>query len=203
MKNTTRQKIEEGRIPTNRDLERKRGDVFKERVRKTLENRSLDFFSTYLEELQQELGLSMEELTPALLFLAQKGQPLQVRKNSLDVKPVEKSRPKEKREQKSPAREASPPNAARREKKDRRPLPESKFDCYRLEVGKQHDIKPADIVGAIANEVDLDSRFIGRIKLFDDHSTVELPEGMPKAIFNHLKKVHIKQKKINPSLITV
>ena len=199
----TRQKIAEGRVPASRDLEQKRGNRFKEHVKKTLETRSLDFFSNYLAELQQDLGMSLEELAPALLYLAQKSQPLQVRKNSLDVKPAAKNRTNEKREQGKPVRETAPPKAARRENKQREPDTEFKYDCYRLEVGKRHDIKPADIVGAIANEVDLDSRFIGRIKLFDDHSTVELPEGMPKATFNHLKKVHIRQKKINPSLMPI
>lgn len=203
IENTTRQKIEPGRIPVSRDLERKRGEIFKERIRKTLESRSLDFFSGYLDELQQELGMSLEELAPALLFLAQKDQPLQVRQNSLDAKPVERTRPTEKRELKSSPRNVESPKAARQKKdRERKPNNDFRFDRYRLEVGKQHDINPADIVGAIANEVDLDSRFIGRIKLFDDYSTVELPEGMPKAVFHHLKKVYIRQRKLNPSLMT-
>jgi ATP-dependent RNA helicase DeaD len=202
IEHTTRHKIEAGRIPTSRDLERKRGDLFKERIRKTLETKTLDFFNGYLEKLQQELGISSEELAPALLFLAQKDQPLQVWKNALDVKPVEKSRPKEKRERESITRGAEAPRPARQQKdKQRRPSQDFKFDCYRVEVGKQHNINTSDIVGAIANEVDLDSRHIGRIKLFDDHSTVELPEGMPKAIFHHLKKVYIRQRKLNPSLM--
>ena len=40
-------------------------------------------------------------------------------------------------------------------------------------------ISPSNIVGAIANEADIESRFIGEIKLHDDYSTVDLPQGMP------------------------
>ena len=52
-------------------------------------------------------------------------------------------------------------------------------------------MKPSNLVGAIANETGLDSKFIGRIEIYDDHSTVDLPEGMPPAMFQHLKKVRV------------
>ncbi|MFL6587018.1 MAG: DbpA RNA binding domain-containing protein, partial [Luteimonas sp.] len=47
------------------------------------------------------------------------------------------------------------------------------------------------IVGAIANEADLESKFIGRIDIRDDSSLVDLPEGMPKELLEHLKKVRV------------
>ena len=65
------------------------------------------------------------------------------------------------------------------------------MEQYRVEVGQLHEVKASNIVGAIANEAGLESQFIGTIKIFDNHSTVELPEGMPKAIFKDLKKVWV------------
>jgi ATP-dependent RNA helicase DeaD len=62
---------------------------------------------------------------------------------------------------------------------------------YRLEVGNNDKITPSNIVGAIANEADIESRFIGEIKLHDEYSTVDLPEGMPSDLLNHLKKVRV------------
>ena len=50
---------------------------------------------------------------------------------------------------------------------------------YRLEVGHQHGATPQNIVGAIANEAGIESRYIGRIEIHDDYSTVDLPDGMP------------------------
>ena len=47
------------------------------------------------------------------------------------------------------------------------------------------------IVGAIAGETGLDGRAIGRIDIRDDHSIVDLPEGMPKEIFGALKKTWV------------
>jgi hypothetical protein len=50
---------------------------------------------------------------------------------------------------------------------------------YRIDVGRDHGVQVKDIVGAIANEAGIESRFIGRIGLYDESSTVELPAGMP------------------------
>ncbi|MCK9539237.1 DEAD/DEAH box helicase [Dokdonella sp.] len=65
------------------------------------------------------------------------------------------------------------------------------FETFRIEVGEAHGVKPGNIVGAIANEVGLDSRYIGRVDIREDHSLVDLPEGMPHELFKHLKKVWV------------
>ena len=85
-----------------------------------------------------------------------------------------------------PAREFAP-------KKDFAPrsAPEPGMETYRIEVGHMHGVKPGNIVGAIANEAELDSKYIGRIDIHDDHSILDLPEGMPKPLLMHLKKVRV------------
>jgi ATP-dependent RNA helicase DeaD len=65
------------------------------------------------------------------------------------------------------------------------------MERYRLEVGLAHGAKPGNIMGAIANESGLSGKDIGRITLHEDHSTVDLPEGMPPAMFQHLRKVRV------------
>jgi ATP-dependent RNA helicase DeaD len=37
----------------------------------------------------------------------------------------------------------------------------------------------------------LEGRFIGAIDIRNDHSTVDLPAGMPREIFAHLKRVRV------------
>jgi ATP-dependent RNA helicase DeaD len=85
-----------------------------------------------------------------------------------------------------PTREFAP-------KKDFAPrsAPEPGMETYRIEVGHMHGVKPGNIVGAIANEAELDSKYIGRIDIHDDHSILDLPEGMPKPLLMHLKKVRV------------
>ena len=67
-------------------------------------------------------------------------------------------------------------------------------------MGHNHDVKPGNIVGAIANEADLDSKFIGRINIFDDYSLVDLPENMPKELLDSLKPVRVAGQRMNISL---
>jgi ATP-dependent RNA helicase DeaD len=69
--------------------------------------------------------------------------------------------------------------------------PEQGFETFRIEVGHDHGVKPGNIVGAIANEAGLDAKHIGRVDIRDDHSFVDLPEGMPSDVFKHLKKVWV------------
>ena len=65
------------------------------------------------------------------------------------------------------------------------------MDRYRIEVGHDHQVKPGNIVGAIANEADIESKYIGRISIYDSHSIIDLPEGMPKELLYTLKKVWV------------
>jgi ATP-dependent RNA helicase DeaD len=64
-------------------------------------------------------------------------------------------------------------------------------ETFRIEVGAQHGVKPANIVGAIANETGLDSQYIGKIEILDDHSFVDLPTGMPRSVFRDLQKAWV------------
>lgn len=65
------------------------------------------------------------------------------------------------------------------------------METFRIEVGHDHGVQPGNIVGAIANEADLESRWIGRIDIRGDHSLVDLPAGMPREILELLKKVRV------------
>ncbi|MGC3982280.1 MAG: DEAD/DEAH box helicase [Steroidobacteraceae bacterium] len=74
------------------------------------------------------------------------------------------------------------------------------METYRVAVGEEHQVKPGNIVGAIANEAGIDSKFIGRIQIFDNYSLVDLPEGMPKEVLQHLKKVWVAGQELRISL---
>jgi ATP-dependent RNA helicase DeaD len=73
------------------------------------------------------------------------------------------------------------------------------MDRFRIEVGHLHKVKPANIVGAIANEADIDSKYIGRISIFDDYSLVDLPEDMPKELLRELRNVRVVGQRLNIS----
>ena len=62
------------------------------------------------------------------------------------------------------------------------------METFRIEVGSTHGIKPSNVIGAIANEAGIEGVHIGRVDIREDHSFVDLPAGMPKAIFKLLQK---------------
>ncbi|QRN03170.1 DEAD/DEAH box helicase [Legionella sp. MW5194] len=64
-------------------------------------------------------------------------------------------------------------------------------ELFRIDVGRIHGVKPGNIVGAIANEAGLQSKFISGLKIHDDHSTVRLPQNMPKEVFQDLNKAWV------------
>ena len=71
------------------------------------------------------------------------------------------------------------------------------MERYRIEVGREHGVLPKHIVGAIANEADIESRHIGRIDLHETYSTVDLPQGLPKELWQHLRKVWVVGRTMN------
>jgi len=77
--------------------------------------------------------------------------------------------------------------------------PNSSMERFRVEVGWRDRIKPGHLVGAIANETGLDGRQIGKITIFDDHSTVDLPQGMPPQLMQSLQRVRVMQKELQIS----
>jgi ATP-dependent RNA helicase DeaD len=76
------------------------------------------------------------------------------------------------------------------------------METFRIEVGSHHGIKPGNIVGAIANEAGIEGVHIGRVDIREDHSFVDLPEGMPKQIFKELQKVRVAGRELRISRVS-
>jgi ATP-dependent RNA helicase DeaD len=73
------------------------------------------------------------------------------------------------------------------------------MERFRIEVGRQHNVKPGNIVGAIANEAGLDAKFIGHIDIQGNYSFVDLPKDMPQDVFLDLKKIRVCGQRLNLS----
>ena len=86
----------------------------------------------------------------------------------------------------------------RGERRSDRPAraPEENMQRYRVAVGHRDRVKPGNLVGAIAGETGLDGRSIGRIQIFDNHSLVDLPKGMPEDIFNSLRNLRVMNREL-------
>jgi len=181
----TRKSIELLQLPSTAMINDQRVLRFKQRITETLAAEGLETYTQLIEQYQNEHNVPAIDIAAALARLVQGEQPLLLANNGAATA---KSAPKTDR-RKHPDNETPRP---RRQRSDRqldneRPA----MERYRIAVGHMHGVKPGNIVGAIANEAGLDHAYIGNIEIFDDHSTVELPEGMPRDVFNDLRKTRV------------
>lgn len=63
-------------------------------------------------------------------------------------------------------------------------------------AGRKHNLRPTDLVGAIANEAGIPGREIGAIEIADKFSLVELPEERVDQVIRALRASSIKGKKL-------
>jgi ATP-dependent RNA helicase DeaD len=206
----TRQSIEHLALPTQQAVTDRRVALFKERIVTALTSEDLDFFSTLVEEITSEQEVSPERLAAALAFLAQKERPLRLEEKSFgktrEERPSRPSRPERERFER-------PDRFERAERPPRRERPAFATQAmevseddrgnavvmvrYRIEVGRAHGVSPKDIVGAIANEGNLPSRLIGRIDLYDEYSTVDLPDDLSRETLQILRSAWVRRRPLN------
>ncbi|MTD37946.1 DEAD/DEAH family ATP-dependent RNA helicase [Erwinia sp. CPCC 100877] len=182
--------IPEVDLPNAELLGQRRLAKFAGRVHQQLESSDLDQYRELLSKLQPEDELDMETLAAALLKMAQGERPL-----ILPPEPAIERRPKREFRERDDRR-GDRPDRPRRERRD-----VGDMELYRIEVGRDDGVEVRHIVGAIANEGDISSRYIGNIKLFASHSTIELPKGMPGEVLQHFTRTRILNKPMNMQLL--
>ena len=137
-----------------------------------------------LQRIGTELELSSEQLAYAALSLAIGSEPLLRQQGDDDWIHNTQRRDRDRGE--------------RRERRNDRPArpPENNMQRYRVEVGHRDRVKPGNLVGAIAGETGLQGRLIGRIQIFDNHSLVDLPKGMPEDVYNNLRRLRVMNREL-------
>lgn len=202
----TGQPIEPMVLPSNADINDQRVLRFKQKISEALTDSDLDFFKQLVTDYQNDNGIDAISIAAALAKMFQGDQPLllkdQIKQPAHAFREYDKDRDRDRGRDKN--RDKNPRN---KDEKPRPPKQQNKkpaegFELYRLEVGNNDGVSPGNIVGAIANEADIESRYIGEIKIYGDYSTVALPTGMPKSILKTLKKTWVCQKPLNISLLS-
>lgn len=199
----TKSKIEMMELPSANLINDKRIEKFNQRISDTLANEDLTFFSGLIEKFEQEHNIPAVEIGAALARMVQGDTPLLLSNKPIKSKPFSsdagEGRGRKERKPRSNRDEGSRSEGRREDNKRRvfdREL-EAGMERFRIEVGHDHEVKPGNIVGAIANEAGLDSKYIGHIKIYDDHSLVDLPEGMPDEVFAQLRGVWVAGQQLN------
>ncbi|MCP4487652.1 MAG: DEAD/DEAH box helicase [Gammaproteobacteria bacterium] len=178
---STNKKIDMMELPSTDLINNRRIEKFKQRITDTLADKQLGLFKDLIEQYQQENETPLTEIAAALAKMIQGEAPFLLQ-NKPNPKTTDNSWNRD--DNKADRR-------PRRERGERDRAPEQGMQRFRIEVGHDHKVKPGNIVGAIANEADIESKYIGRINIFDDHSLVDLPEGMPKELLKALKKTRV------------
>ena len=196
----TRQPIKPMALPSKEDVNRKRSAQFKKSITAALDSEQLPFFQTIIDDYIATYGTDPGQLAAALALMAQESRPLFITKDERkpkretgpDIPETNSAKPRKRKVERSKPRDDNKPRRAPKKVFDEDGV-EVEMEGFRLAVGKDDGASVNDIVGAIANEAEIDSMFIGRIELFDDYCLIDLPTGMPKETFQHLKKVRVRQ----------
>ncbi len=183
----TKQRIELMKQPSDEQIEEKKILKFKEKLAMVQNAKSFDFYQNLVKNLSQEMDV--DTLAAALAFIACENNPIQAPKFE-DSAPARKSsnergRFKERSfDKKRPQRRGDRPERGSRSYSDN-------LKNYKVQVGRVHGVKPGQLVGAIANEIDLNSKFIGDISIHHDYSTVELPKDLSRESMKVLDNVWV------------
>lgn len=207
--------IEEMEVPSNATINQNRLDRMRTKLTNCLQTpvsseQERALLSEILQRVGQEQGSSPEQLALAALELSLVGKPLllqgeenfqQVRQNGPGRDGGRDfGRDRDRGRGREMGREVGR-DVGRGAPRGERPVgpPEDHMERFRVELGWRDRIKPGNIVGAIANEAGLNGRSIGRIQIFDTHSTVDLPKGMPEDVFQGLRQLRVMNKPLQLS----
>jgi ATP-dependent RNA helicase DeaD len=223
----TRQVIEPMNLPSVDAVNTLRIAKFKQRISETIAKGDGNLYRPVLEQMEAESGLPLMDIAAALASLSQGATPLLLAGKS--ERPAEAAPPSARafdrdrdrdREEREPRREETrsvdrdrprdrtPPERPRHDRREELPAEPprrsgpAQMETFRIEVGSVHGIKPGNIVGAIANESGIEGVHIGRVDIREDHSYVDLPEGMPKQIFKQLQKVRVAGRELRINRVT-
>ena len=167
----TGQPIQPMKLPTQADVAARRVALFKDTIRKTLKEEDLDLYLALVEELVAE-GHDVAAIAAAATRLARGDKPLEV-----EVEP-------------EPVMPAASPGVAGGD------------GMVRLFVGagRRAGIRPADIVGAIANEAGVPGKSIGAIDIHDTYTLVEVPREHARAVVTAMASAELRGKAVQVRL---
>lgn len=208
----TNQKIERMELPSTEMINDNRIVKFKQRITDTLAaEEDMSLYQQMVEQYQEEHNIPGIEIAAALALLMQGETPFLLSNKPIKSKSrddwdkADSSRGNNNRRdsRNSRERDRSPRDRSSRDRspRERTPRDNSPPDAgmmrYRLEVGHSHDVKPGNIVGAIANEGNIDSKFIGRINIDENFTTVDLPDDLSRDVITTLRKARVAGRPMN------
>lgn len=212
---TTGQPVAAMKLPTVKTLKQIRLDRFAKQINETLAKGISDDLRECLSSIQESNDISYEDMALALTTMSQGARSLVVNENDLSMTNRRNSKlsgrseggnSRERGGRSESRSDSRSEHGGKHSKKSRSERANERenipMESYRLQVGRSHSVRVGDILGAVANELGMESRYIGEIKLEENTSVIELPKGMPKELFQEFRKIRVRNYPANPELAT-
>ncbi|WP_320821205.1 DEAD/DEAH box helicase [Thalassolituus sp.] len=200
----TRQPIEEMPLPSAEMVNEKRRVMFQARVLDSLHPEKNKVYREMIEKILSEHPVDAMDVAAAIARMVQGDKPLFIdeQEDARAQKRAQEQNSRESRDrpergerrERSGERERGAPRSKMPASAAPMPLkgnPDMAMARYMVGIGYDDGLKPGNLVGAIANEADLESRFIGHIEIFENYSVIDLPAGMPEPVMNTLRKARV------------
>jgi ATP-dependent RNA helicase DeaD len=188
-------RLERRRLPTDAELASRRLVAFRDELLGGLEAEGLEPFAALVDELSASHDLA--RLAAAAFRMAAERRPAPpVSERQAPARPAPEPVLDRRASEPGPSRRALEPAPARARYGAGGHPPRGNRDEVTarlfLRVGRHHGVRPADLVGAIANEAGIPSHSIGEITLFDKFSFVDVPETSASHVETALNNTSIR-----------
>lgn len=181
----TKQSVEEMQLPTLEEVNASRRAAFSENITKTIaahaEDQELSVYRDLVSDYIAEHDVAAVDIAAALALMVQDGRPLEAEEPDLPPLNLRGRRKEQNAERTNRPKRATKAGHA----------------TYWIAVGHKDRVRPGNIVGAIANEGNLDISDIGDISIRPTFSLVELPENLSNKQESALKNAVVAGRKLN------
>jgi ATP-dependent RNA helicase DeaD len=188
----TKQRLQMETVPTVVDLKARRLELTRVAIREAILSGELDSYRVVVESLSEEFDVC--DVATAAVKLVHLATGSEVEEEDIPVVRPPRDRP-ETRSAELRGGSETRGERPKRSAKGKRPG----FEVARLFIGagRKLGVRPADLVGAIANEAGIDSRAIGAIDIADRFSLVEVPDDAADEIIAALRSSTIKGRRVH------
>jgi ATP-dependent RNA helicase DeaD len=201
-----RLKIRRERVPSLDEVEEAKGNAFYDKLRATLDEKKFRSHDQMFDRLIEQ-GYTSTDIASALIHLMQ-GQAVEPEVKSAKVR-AEHIAANEARPASPPPRREPPPAPAgdkfaqQKRTYDRKPRTgrEAGFATISFNVGRNHLVTPADLVGKIAGVTRLPANTVGAIDIHEDHTLVDVVAEHAEMIVGKLAGIRIKNQSLKLTIV--
>ena len=187
LENSTRTKIEEINIPSNKIINEKRMEKLIDNVNESSlakdeneENKAL--IIDVLDNLKEKYSMDDSNIAMAAINLVIGNKSFFVNEDDSWIN-----------KQNNTDRNRSNRNNNRMRNSNRRNnYQNDSFETYKFNFGKFDGVRVANIISSICNSTNINGRSIGKIQIFNDYSLVDLPRDLHRETKNKLKKIKVR-----------